>query len=252
MQRPAALIPIALALGAITLTPGLVRAQDSREEGPREIEKCQTIDKPGSYKLVNNITLPGGASVCLTITTEEVTIDVAGFTIIGPDSSSTRTQAIRTMPPTSAELHGIAIRNGSISGFSAGVDLSGADGSIVERLRVSGVAAVTGVGINGVGILKDSTVVGIGGGSGVGIAFTGPITGNYAAGNDGPGIIAGPGSSVIGNTANNNGRGSDGGGGLFIICPSNVTNNTAVNNTGPFGNLFLDGTGCNNTNNVAP
>jgi nitrous oxidase accessory protein NosD len=182
----------------------------------------------------------------LTITAGEVTIDLAGFTIIGPNSSSTQTQAIQTLLLTSAELHGIAIRNGSISGFSTGVLLNGADSSIVERLRVSGVAAVTGTGINGVGILKDNTVVGIGGGSGVGIAFTGPITGNDASGNDGAGIIAGPGSSVIGNTANNNGTG------LLIDCPSNVTDNTAINNTGPQGNLILEGTGCNNTNNVAP
>jgi hypothetical protein len=45
MKRSAALIPIALALGTITLTSGLARAQDFREEGTIEIEKCQTIDK---------------------------------------------------------------------------------------------------------------------------------------------------------------------------------------------------------------
>jgi hypothetical protein len=38
--------------------------------------------------------------------------------------------------------------------------------------------------------------------------------------------------------------------GLVVGCPSNVTDNTAVNNPG--GNLVLNGTGCNNTNNVAP
>ena len=37
--------------------------------------------------------------------------------------------------------------------------------------------------------------------------------------------------------------------GISVQCPSNVTDNTAVNNG---TNLFLQGDGCNNTNNVAP
>jgi hypothetical protein len=36
--------------------------------------------------------------------------------------------------------------------------------------------------------------------------------------------------------------------GISVSCPSNVTDNTAVNNE---INLAI-GTGCNNTNNVAP
>jgi len=56
MKRFAALFPIALALGAIILVPRVgAQAQDARE-GPTEIEKCQTISHPGSYKLVNNLT----------------------------------------------------------------------------------------------------------------------------------------------------------------------------------------------------
>jgi hypothetical protein len=51
MRRPAALFSIVFDLGAIILAPRFAaQAQDFREEGPREIEKCQTIDKPGSYK----------------------------------------------------------------------------------------------------------------------------------------------------------------------------------------------------------
>ena len=60
----------------------------------------------------------------------------------------------------------------------------------------------------------------------------------------------GEGSTVIGNTATQNGYGSEQGVGIFVECPSNVTDNTAVNNVGV--NLVLNGTGCNNTNNVAP
>jgi hypothetical protein len=55
MRRPAAFFPIALALGAMMVAP----VAGAREEGPIEIEKCQTISKSGSYKLVNNLTFTG-------------------------------------------------------------------------------------------------------------------------------------------------------------------------------------------------
>ena len=76
MGRRAAFFPIALALGVIILAPRAGgQAQDARE-GPTEIEKCRTIDKPGSYKLVNNLTFTGTTGVCLQITADFVTIDL--------------------------------------------------------------------------------------------------------------------------------------------------------------------------------
>ena len=90
-------------------------------------------------------------------------------------------------------------------------------------------------------------------GEGIGISATGIVTGNYAANNRIIGISIGQGSTVVGNTATQTGAGaSDGFAGISVDCPSNVTDNTAVNNRVPGGNLVLNGTGCNNTNNVAP
>ena len=86
MGTPASVFTIALALGPIILAPvGASARADGREEGPFEIEKCQTIDKPGSYKLVNNLV---ATNDCLVITADFVTIDLAGFTISGPTSPS--------------------------------------------------------------------------------------------------------------------------------------------------------------------
>jgi hypothetical protein len=128
MRRSASGFPIAIAFGAILFVPvGGAQAQDGREEGPLEIEKCQTIDKAGSYKLVNNLTFTGTTGACLSITADDVTIDLAGFTISGPgggsesDGQPTNTAIAATTPP----LEGIAVRNGSISGFGIGVDLPG-------------------------------------------------------------------------------------------------------------------------------
>src|SRR5262249_3818566 len=68
------------ALGAIIVGPMAAQAQSGREEGPREIEKCRTIDKPGSYRLVNNLTA-GPHAHCLGITAGFVPIHLPRFTI---------------------------------------------------------------------------------------------------------------------------------------------------------------------------
>jgi hypothetical protein len=82
MRRPAALFPIVLALGAMMLAP-VAGAQErgGRAEGPTEIEKCQTINQPGSYKLVKNLATTSGN--CIVIAVDNVTIDLAGFSITG-------------------------------------------------------------------------------------------------------------------------------------------------------------------------
>jgi hypothetical protein len=238
MRRPAAFFPIALALGAISLAHrDGAQAQNAREEGPIEIEKCRTIDKPGSYKLVNN--LVAGTGDCLVITADLVTVDLAGFSISGTATGQ------NVGIGTSANLLGLAVRNGSISGFGVGVDLASAEGSIVEGLRVVGGSAANIDGIIANGIVKGNTVIRLGGSpfSRTGITATGTVTGNFVMGARRSAIQIGEGSTVIGNTATGALTG------ISVDCPSNLTDNTAVNNA---TNLVLNGEGCHNEDNVAP
>jgi hypothetical protein len=219
------------------------QAQDAREEGPREIEKCQTIDKPGSYKLVNNLTFSATTGACLPITASFVTIDLAGFTMTG---NGIATEAIVATPPSGQVLDGIAVRNGSISGFAGGVDLVRGDSSVVEGLRVFGsVPSTLGIGANG--IVKGNIVervAGPAGARGVGIFATGIVTGNSIASQIGMEI--GQGSTVIGNSVR---------AGPFpavtVTCPSNLTDNTFLNIAGG-ETLGLIGDGCHSEDNVAP
>jgi hypothetical protein len=194
-----------LAIGVVTLAPmASAQAQDSREEGPIEIEKCQTISKPGSYKLVKNISPTSSTSTngtCLVITASFVSINLGGFTITG--FGGTGTFGI-VATPSSGRLQGIAVRNGSIAGN--GVELSAADGSIVEGLGIFGVPP-TGIGIDATGIVKNNTVVGIveQHGLGTGISASGTVTGNYVTGS-GNGMAIGQGSTVLGNTSTKTGH----------------------------------------------
>jgi hypothetical protein len=253
MKQPAALFPIALALGAAIVVP-----EADAQAAPIPIKECQTISQPGSYVLERNLSTTGD---CLVITASFVTINLAGFSI----SSS---QGTGILVPSTSQLQGIAVRNGSISGVEgvtlSGQDLAGgADGSIVENLRIF--ARGTGIrndGIRAKGIVRGNTLLGSGvpGTSGVtasgividnyvtgfarggGIGADGVVRGNTSINNEG-GIFVSAGSTVIGNTAMNGVRG------IQASCPANLTDNTAVNNA---TNLVLIGEGCHNEDNVAP
>jgi len=247
MERSSALFPIALAVvGAVMPAPW---ASAQAQEGSIEIEKCQTIDKSGSYKLVRNLTFSGSSGACLMITAGGVTLDLAGFTISGHTSGFATTTAILA----SGDLRGIAVQNGSVSGFQIGIDLGSATGSLVEKLRVFNIIPITSqttqpTGIIASGIVRSNAVFGplttfpVA----TGIFATGTLTGNYVTGNA-QGMLIGRGSTVIGNTATDNRLF-----GFSVTCPSNVTDNTAVNN--PDGNLVPETSqgSCNITNNVAP
>jgi hypothetical protein len=151
------------------------------------------------------------------------------------------------VPPSGGQLVGIVVRNGSISGFTFGIDLSSANGSIVEGLRVL-TENVSRSGIVATGIVRGNTVVGVSGGvlnMVVGISAKGIITGNYVFSSKVLGMRIGQGSTVIGNTVLNTFAGF----GISVDCPSNVTDNTAINNFPP-GDIVLNGDGCLNTNNV--
>src|SRR5215471_8570013 len=148
MRRPTTLIAIMVVLGALIFAPVAgARDQDQQEQAPTKIRRCQRIDQPGSYKLVDNLHATGD---CLVISVDGVTIDLAGFAmtgdgtgtaIKGPPQSSTKTiPALRTV-----------VRNGDISNFAQGIKLSG----IAEGLRIT--SNHNGISV-GVGIVRGNTV----------------------------------------------------------------------------------------------
>jgi hypothetical protein len=227
MRKPAAVFTIAVALGAIIFVPGA----DAR--APTKIKACQTISQPGSYELGDNL-VPTGFVDCLVITADGVTVDLAGFSISGSPTAFGRTAILAQV------VSGIAVRNGYISNFDTGVDLSLARLSIVEGLRLfGGRGGRGGPGIIARGIVKGNTV----GNFGIGISVTGTVTGNDVNSNT-TGIEVSQGSTAIGNTA------TAGTVGFSVSCPSNLTNNTALNNIA--ANLLLSGEGCHNEDNLAP
>ena len=221
---------------------------------PTAITACGSLGK-GSYVLANNLSAAGD---CLKLHGNFITIDLAGFVINGDGSGS----GIR--PGEGLSLHGIAIRNGSITNFVVGVDLRSVSDVLVERIRA---VKNTSLGIRlGPNSIARDNIAEENGYIGVALQSGGEVTGNVASnnGDDGffliapviasgnmarangsDGIFAGFGSTIV----NNSVFGNDGDG-LSIGCPSNVMGNTAVDNGGE--NILLRSAGCNSNNNVAP
>jgi hypothetical protein len=206
------------------------------QAAPTAITACGTISQSGSYELAQNLSANGN---CLVITAPYVTIDLRGFTITGAGTGT----GILTSQAVGPAVTGITVRHGTVAGFLNAVDLGSTTGAVVEGLRVdTPFFSNGGTGIAALGVVKDNVVTGLSGG--VAINTTGKVTDNYVI-SFGPGMVVGSGSTVIGNTVAATGRG------LEVSCPSNVTDNTSAGSA-PTQNLVLNGTGCNNTNNVAP
>jgi hypothetical protein len=89
------------------------------------LDRCRTIDQPGSYRLATNLAAQGN---CVVVSAEGVTIDLNGFAIVGNGSGTAilGVQNAAGIPPART-----VVRNGDISNFAQATNLSGT----VERLH---------------------------------------------------------------------------------------------------------------------
>ena len=159
-----------------------------------------TITTPGSYYLARNLsaTADGGG---ITISADNVTIDLNGFALIGGGAGSV------TGINAPAERKNIAIRNGTVRGWSAGgIRIPGTNG-IFERLRVSdntGGSVSAGLAVGSDVVIKDCV----------------------ATNNSGPGIQTGNGATVTGCVASLNGSH-----GFALADSVTITDSTARDNS---------------------
>jgi hypothetical protein len=181
-----------------------------------------TISQSGSYRLSGNLTVPNANTTAISVTANNVTIDLNGFSIIGPTVCIGL--PVTSCSPTGigdgvqSQRNNIAVVNGAVSGMGRnGVFLQGFTGH-VEKVRV------------------DSN-----GGDGIAVRY-GTVSGNTATSNGSSGID-GNHSTVSGNTSSfNNAYG------ILMGCPNSVVGNTAGGNIQ--GGVSLSGQGCAFANNA--
>jgi hypothetical protein len=161
------------------------------------------ITEPGSYRLKGNLVVTAADITAINIDASNVTIDLNGFSIVGP-GSSVGLYGIADLSANTA----IAVHNGTIAGFSYGIQLTG-PGGLKD--------AVTGAIIqynNGVGISSGPSWL---------------LRDNVVTGNTSGGIRTRSYSTIAENTVTNNGDV-----GIATNCPSNLVGNIAVGNKANF------------------
>ena len=209
-----------------------------------------TISQSGSYRLAGNLTVPDVNTTAIVVTADSVTIDLNGFSIIGPNTCAldflacAKSSGVGVLAGVFGNPGPSAVKvfNGTVRGMgSHGVFANGA-GCAVENVkalgnREIGIEADAGSVIDSVassnqfGIIakmvrgslaeKNSQV-------GIEVSTNGVAIDNIANSNfDGMSVDQG---TATGNTANNNTIT-----GIGANCPSVLIGNTAIGN--PFRNI---------------
>ena len=106
--------------------------------GPTSISACgKTITKSGSYVLNKNLSVKKGGGTCITISANNVTIDLGGYSIDCKNEAALNVDGIAT----SGTQTGITIRNGfvhdcynGVDTYTSGASTTGATGVMVDEI----------------------------------------------------------------------------------------------------------------------
>ncbi len=212
-----------------------------------------TLNQRGSYRLTSDLGISGSNTNGIEVRSDDVTVDLNGFTIFGPNSVPISTH-ICTAPGTGKGIFGTGVaaagfvaQNGRVRGMGSDgiqVDWQNAriERVIVERncgtgitLGVAGLVVDSQVRANsGRGIfvgaasrVRDS-IADSNGDTGILAPGSSVVTGCVATANSGSGIaIGGTGGMAMGNIAVGNGFD-----GIVVLGGGTVTNNSVAANTG--------------------
>ena len=156
------------------------------------------ITQPGSYYLTSSFTVGGGLAG-IEIAAHDVTIDLNGFTITGGAGTRAGVQGGVSQRPT--------LRNGTIRAMTlVGVDFSGCDSAVIERVTVESCAG--GGIVSGNRALISDCIARSNGSRGIAAQAGSRVRDSIAANNDGIGFTVGSGAVAVNCTAyDNNGDG---------------------------------------------
>jgi hypothetical protein len=187
-----------------------------------------TISQPGSYRLSSNLVVKEAAVTVIEITANDVTLDLAGFSIVGPNHcTGTPVQCsvqgggigVKAVADAGPSPENVRVMNGTVRGMGGhGIRMMG-NGTVVERVH-----AVSNGGpgiVVGMGSIIDSLAAF----NGAGAAVVGLIVRGTVAMNNAFGIFVRSGGVATGNSAIANAAT-----GLSVQCPAVVVGNTTSSN----------------------
>jgi hypothetical protein len=116
-----------------------------------------TISQPGGYKLAGNLVVSDPATTAIVVNAANVTIDLNGFVVSGPNLCDLNTKTCTLKTPSAHGIsmnvgtHSLTVRNGTVRGFS-GIGISGGDSVRIESVTVAHNAA-GGIALNAGAVL---------------------------------------------------------------------------------------------------
>jgi hypothetical protein len=181
------------------------------------------ITTAGSYRLTGNLVVASPNTTAILVTSAQVSIDLNGFAIVGPNVCSgcpvTSCTATGSGNGIDGNVVNLAIRNGTIRGMGASgvrgrgliehviLDQNGDRGVFATSgvtVKDSTVSSNGGIGITSGGGIMSGNMVACNGSTGMEL-FAGSMIGNHAVQNGGDGINVTAEGVVLNNNANNNG-----------------------------------------------
>lgn len=251
-KKTSSLLKISLSVAFLILTFGLsasyaefyVIAAGGKKIGTEITSLPYTISSSGFYFISKDLSCPAG-NHGITITASNVTLDLMGFALVGPDAGLDYQHGIHI----NSIYTNVEVRNGTIRDFGGrGImaRVAGSEGYRLISLRVinnaqHGIDVLGGThhlikdcicsrnGENGILSGNGSTITGNtcfrNGGDSINAGRGSTITGNTCYDNEDDGISAGLGSTVIGNTFRDN---TDHG--IYLYGDSYVGQNTCTDN----------------------
>jgi hypothetical protein len=217
--------------------------QDRSKAGTCITALPYTIKSSGLYYLVEDLTSTENG---ITVNADNVTIDLNGFSLIGPGKSSGTGNGIYIIGKIGVEVKNGTIREFGLNGISE--DNNNGTSHCFLNLRLIG-NGNSGIEANGNGHLVKDCTASSNGSDGIYVGGGSTVSGSTCYSNGGSGIYANSGNTVTGNTTNNNQ--------IFGIRLSDqnlVDGNTACNND-QFGGGYDNISSCTTCifgNNVAP
>jgi hypothetical protein len=156
-----------------------------------------TISQTGSYRLTSNLVVPNSNTTAIKVNISDVTIDLNGFSIIGPGAAGSGIGIDAT------NQHLITIYNGEVAGMG-GTGIDTGHSSRIERMRLlvnggSGIVCSDGCEVSH--NISNNNL-----GDGIVLNGRGQVSSNVTQFNNDVGILAGINSVISDNSVNNNGK----------------------------------------------
>ena len=179
-----------------------------------------TISSSGFYYITKDLSCAAG-SYGITIYANNVTLDLMGFSLVGPGGSESY-DGIYMQEDTNVEIRNGTVRNFARYGILENSSLGTGHRIINIRAKDNGSSGIYLFGTNN--LVERCTAAG-NGDAGIAVGLGSTITGNTCYMNTKEGLGAGSGSTITGNTCYSNGND-----GIYASAGSTVTGNTCYLN----------------------